>query len=235
MSDITLETPEQLPTTLLSKLVTHQRPLPSERNIVGESPLHHADLDSIATQGPQEGGVHFCEHKLSGLLTLRCVPSPVQQDEITSLLGVALPMQPLTSITHDDSVMGKVSVRWVGPDEWLIVVAGDQAFDLETRFFEKLSGHFSLVNISGGSTVFDVSGDHVVDMLKKSIPVDLHLREFPVGKVVSTIFAKSGTIICRLGDNHFELVVRRSFADYLWLWIQDASREYGLVVKATES
>ncbi len=42
MSDITLETPEQLP-----KLVTHQRPLPSEPNIVGESPLHHADLDSM--------------------------------------------------------------------------------------------------------------------------------------------------------------------------------------------
>jgi sarcosine oxidase subunit gamma len=223
MSDITLETPEQLP-----KLVTHQRPLPSEPNIVGESPLHHADLDSIAAQGPQVGGVHFCEHKLLGLLTLRCTPSSEQQSEITALLGVALPMKPLTSVVNGD-----ISVRWVGPDEWLIIVPGEQAFDIETRFFETLSGHFSLVNISGGSTVFDVSGDHVVDMLKKSIPVDLHIREFPVGKVVSTILAKSGAIICRLGDNHFELVVRRSFADYLWLWIQDASREYGLVVKAT--
>ncbi|ETI62530.1 sarcosine oxidase subunit gamma [Marinomonas profundimaris] len=223
MSDVTVEVMEK-------KLVTNQRPTDA---IVGESPLHHADLASIASQGPQEGGVHFCEHKLLGLLTLRCVPLPQQQEEIESLLGVALPMAPLTSVTKDDTSIGKVSVRWVGPDEWLIIVPGDEAFDLETRFFETLSGHFSLVNISGGSTVFDVSGDQVVSMLKKSIPVDLHIREFPVGKVVSTIFAKSGAIVCRLGENQFELVVRRSFADYLWLWVQDASREYGLVVKTS--
>ncbi|MDI3326661.1 sarcosine oxidase subunit gamma family protein, partial [Pontibacterium granulatum] len=34
----------------------------------------------------------------------------------------------------------------------------------------------------------------------------------------------------RKGDTEFELVVRRSFADYIWLWIQDASREFGLVI-----
>lgn len=223
MSDVTVQAMEE-------KLVTNQRPTDA---IIGESPLHHADLASIADQGPQEGGVHFCEHPLLGLLTLRCVPSLQQQEEIESLLGVALPMVPLTSVTKDDTSIGKVSVRWVSPDEWLIIVPGDKAFDMETRFFETLSGHFSLVNISGGSTVFEVSGDQVVGMLKKSIPVDLHRSVFPVGKVVSTIFAKSGAIVCRLGDNRFELVVRRSFADYLWLWIQDASREYGLVVKTS--
>ncbi|OUC50154.1 hypothetical protein B7939_13495, partial [Eggerthia catenaformis] len=30
----------------------------------------------------------------------------------------------------------------------------------------------------------------------------------------------------------WELVVRRSFADYFWLWLQDASAEYGLQVAA---
>ena len=64
----------------------------------------------------------------------------------------------------------------------------------------------------------------------KSTPVDLHASEFPVGKVVSTVFAKSGAMICRVAEGRFALVVRRSFADEIWLWIQDASREYGLVV-----
>ena len=217
MSDVTVEAIE-------GKLITNQLPTGA---IVGESPLHHADLASVAEKGPQQGGVHFHERKLQGMLTLRCVPSAEQLSMIESLLGVALPTQPLTSVTTD-----AISVRWVGPDEWLIIVAGDKAFDLEASFFEKLTGHYSLVNISGGTTIFDVSGSHVVDMLKKSTPVDLHASEFPVGKVVSTVFAKSGAMICRLADDKFELVVRRSFADYLWLWIQDASREYGLVVKA---
>jgi sarcosine oxidase, subunit gamma len=224
MSDVKVEAVELAP---VDKLVTKQLPA---AEIVGESPLHHADLISVAEHGPQEGGVHFHERKLMGLLTLRCLPSAEQQDVIKALLGVALPMQPLTSVTADDSPIGKVSVRWVSPDEWLIIVAGEQAFELETRFFEQLTGHYSLVNISGGTTIFDVSGCHVVDMLKKSTPVDLHGSEFPVGKVVSTVFAKSGAMICRVAEDQFELVVRRSFADYLWLWIQDASREYGLVV-----
>ncbi|NLQ17000.1 sarcosine oxidase subunit gamma [Marinomonas sp. M1K-6] len=222
MSDLTVETMEE-------KLVTNQCPTGA---IVGESPLHHADLASVAEHGPQEGGVYFHERKLMGLLTLRCLPSAEQLSLIESLLGVALPMQPLTSVTTEDSPIGKVSVRWVGPDEWLIIVDGDNAFALESRFHETLTGHFSLVNVSGGNTIFDVSGSHVVDMLKKSTPVDLYPSEFPVGKVVSTVFAKSGAMICRVAEDQFELVVRRSFADYLWLWIQDASREYGLVVRA---
>ncbi|PJE57257.1 sarcosine oxidase subunit gamma [Marinomonas sp. BSi20584] len=229
MSDVKVEAVELEAT---DKLVMNQVPLSAELSGIGESPLHHADLASIAEHGPQEGGVHFHERKLMGLLTLRCLPSTEQQEMIKSLLGVALPMQPLTSVTKDDSLIGKVSVRWVSPDEWLIIVEGDKAFEIESSFHDKLMGHFSLVNISGGTTIFEVSGSHVVGMLKKSTPVDLHASEFPVGKVVSTVFAKSGAMICRLADDQFELVVRRSFADYLWLWIQDASREYGLVVKA---
>ncbi|TYL48149.1 sarcosine oxidase subunit gamma [Marinomonas sp. IMCC 4694] len=225
MSDSTFETP-------LEKLITAQRPPLSALDVVGESPLHHADLAGVAAKGPQAGGVHFYEQALLGLLTLRCAPSLVQQHEIATILGVALPMSPLTSTDNDDSAFGTLSVRWVGPDEWLISVPGDSAFELETHFFESLSGHFSLVNISGGTTVFNVSGDHIVDMLKKSVPVDLHITVFPVEKVVSTLFAKSGVVMRRLGETHFELIVRRSFADYLWLWIQDASREFGLVVKS---
>lgn len=223
MSDSTFETP-------LEKWVTSQRPPLSALDVVGESPLYHADLAGVAAKGPQAGGVYFCEQALLGLLTLRCAPSLIQQNEIAAILGVALPMTSLVSIDNDDSMFGELSVRWISPDEWLISVPGGSAFELETHFFESLSGHFALVNVSGGMTVFDVSGDHVVDMLKKSVPVDLHISAFPVGKVVSTLFAKSGVVMRRLGETHFELIVRRSFADYCWLWIQDASREFGLVV-----
>ena len=107
-----------------------------------------------------------------------------------------------------------------------------KAFDVETRFRDEMDGHYSLVNGSGGSTVLELSGDNVVDMLKKCTPIDLHPSEFPVGKVVSTVFAKSTAVIRRTGEKQFELVIRRSFSDYLWLWIQDASREFGLVVDA---
>jgi len=48
----------------------------------------------------------------------------------------------------------------------------------------------------------------------------------------STVFAKSTATIRRSGEQRFELIIRRSFSDYIWLWLQDASREYGLVIEA---
>ena len=199
----------------------------SDAGVRGESPLHYVGLAGIADTPDADTGVVFSEAALMGHLTLRCEPSSPLIAVAQSILGVALPLSPLTSVEQGDLV-----VRWIAPDEWLISLPNEQVFDLETRFRAEMKGHHSLVNGSGGMTVYTLRGKHVVDMLKKSTPVDLHDSEFPVGKVVSTVFAKAGAVIRRTGESEFELVVRRSFADYIWLWIQDASQEYGLAVES---
>lgn len=198
-----------------------------DAGVRGESPLHHVGLAEIAGQPNADAGVIFSEAGLLGHLTLRCEPSSPLIDVAESILGVALPLSPLSSVEQGDLV-----VRWIAPDEWLITLPNDKVFDLETRFRAEMKGHHSLVNGSGGMTVYKLRGERVVDMLKKSTPVDLHDSEFPVGKVVSTVFAKAGAVIRRTGESEFELVVRRSFADYIWLWIQDASQEYGLSIES---
>ena len=223
MSDVNLTTAAE--TAATKAAVMNQVP---SSEIEGQSPLHHADLENLAKQGLQSGGVHLREHKLLGHLTLRCDPSHTDQLAAAErVLGVALPLQPLTSIENGD-----YSIRWMSPDEWLILVPGLEVFAIETAFRDEMPGHYSLVNSSGGSTVLELSGENVIELLKKSTPIDLHLTVFPVGKVVSTLFAKTTTTIRRLDQNRFELVIRRSFSDYVWLWIQDASHEYGLVVEA---
>ena len=199
----------------------------ADAGVRGESPLHHVGLADIVGQSATDAGVIFSEAGLLGHLTLRCEPSSPLIAVAQSILGIALPLRPLTSVEQGDLV-----VRWIAPDEWLISLPNNQVFDLETRFRSEMKGHHSLVNGSGGMTVYKLRGKHVVDMLKKSTPVDLHDSEFPVGKVVSTVFAKAGAVIRRSGESEFELVVRRSFADYIWLWIQDASQEYGLAVES---
>lgn len=192
---------------------------------LGQSPLHHADLESLAKAGPKQGGVHLCERKFLGHLTLRCNANSAEQtDTVEKILGVKLPVSALSSSESDD-----VSVYWISPDEWLILVPGATTYDVECEFRNQMVGHYSLVNSSGGSTVLNVSGDQVVELLKKSTPIDFHLTEFPVGKAISSVFAKSTAVICRKGETSFDLVIRRSFSDYVWLWIQDATLEYGLV------
>lgn len=200
----------------------------ADASVRGESPLHHVGLASIAAQvQPINAGVIFREDGLLGHLTLRCNPANSELVATAqSILGVELPLVPLTSVVQGDRV-----VRWISPDEWLISLPNEGVFELETRFRNEMQGHHSLVNGSGGLTVYTLRGDNVVDMLKKSIPSDLHDSEFPVGKVVSTVFAKAGAVVRRSGVTEFELVVRRSYADYIWLWIQSASQEYGLAVE----
>ncbi len=197
-----------------------------EGEIVGQSPLHHAELDKLASMPADLEEVSLKEVKLMGHLTLRCDANNEAQVKIVeSILGFSLPLVPLTSTTKGD-----YAARWMSPDEWLITVPGLAAFDVESAFHEKMIGHYSLVNGSGGATILEISGKHAVDVMKKSSPIDFHLDHFPVGKVVSSVFAKSGAVIRRLDADRFELVIRRSFADYLWLWIQDASLEYGLAI-----
>lgn len=220
MSDLNVVLPERTAAAVMNQL--------PDPGILSRSPLHHAQLETLAMQGPKQGGVYLRENKLQGHLTLRCNSANTEQlAAVERVLGLALPLEPLTSVEQ-----GGYSIRWMSPDEWLIIVPGSKIFAVETKFCDEMEGHYSLVNSSGGSTILELSGANVVDLLKKCTPVDLHLSEFPVDKVVATVFAKSVAVIRRTGEHSFELVIRRSFADYLWLWLQDASREYGLVIKA---
>ncbi|TCK02659.1 sarcosine oxidase subunit gamma [Marinobacterium mangrovicola] len=197
-------------------------------DIRAESPLHHAELDKLAARNPRAGGVILRELKLLGHLTLRgSQDNQSFMDGCAAVFGIALPTKPLTSVEK-----GSVSIRWMSPDEWLVVVPGDQAFEIERSLRAAIEGHFQVVNGSGGQTLIELSGPNAVDVLKKSTVLDLHPSQFPVGKVAGSVFAKATAVVRRSGEDTWELVVRRSFADYIWLWLQDASREYGLVVKA---
>ncbi|MCC4118045.1 sarcosine oxidase subunit gamma family protein, partial [Aromatoleum toluclasticum] len=46
---------------------------------------------------------------------------------------------------------------------------------------------------------------------------------------------KSSAVIRRVDDERWELVIRRSFADYLYRWILDAAEEFGVFVAPSES
>jgi sarcosine oxidase subunit gamma len=146
---------------------------------------------------------------------------------VEQALGVALPDAAGMVLTSEG---GDVSIQWISPDEWLIIVPGGQEFGAEGRLREHFEGHFAVMNVSGAQTVLELSGPAVREVLMKSTPYDVHPAVFPVGKGVSTVFAKGTAIIRRVADERWELVIRRSFADYLYRWVLDASEEFGVFV-----
>jgi sarcosine oxidase subunit gamma len=193
----------------------------------GESPLHHAGLHELACKGPKHAGVSLREKKLLGHLTLRGdADDAAFASAVEHATGMALPAA-LAVVSAGDQ-----SLQWLGPDEWLLIVPSGTEFAVEQTLRTALDGqHISIVNVSGGQTLLELSGPNVRQVLMKSTSYDVHPSSFPVGKAVGTHFAKSQLVIRHTGEDTWELVVRRSFADYIWLWLQDASAEYGLAIE----
>ena len=190
--------------------VYQQRPEPG---VHAESPLHHAELHKLAGKTAAKAGIVLREKKLLGHLVLRGLELPVALTLVAS---------------------GETSLQWLAPDEWLLIVPGGEEYAVEQRLRQALGEelHYAVVNVSGGQTLLELSGANVRELLMKSTSYDVHPSNFPVGKAVGSIFAKSQCVIRHTGEDTWELVVRRSFADYFWLWLQDASAEYGLQVAA---
>ncbi|MGP7733048.1 sarcosine oxidase subunit gamma [Oceanimonas smirnovii] len=198
----------------------------TQQQVRVESPLYHANLDALASQ-EQQGEVVLREKAFMGHLVLRGnAGNELFARTVEKVLGVALPTQACQSAESS-----KALVQWLSPDEWLIITEGGQEGPLQQTLREQLSGHYAITNVSGGQTVIALSGPKAEMVIRKSCPYDIHPSRFPTGKCVGTVFAKSSALLRRTGADSFELVIRRSFADYVWMWLQDASREYGLVIE----
>ncbi|MFN3986605.1 MAG: sarcosine oxidase subunit gamma [Rhodocyclaceae bacterium] len=195
--------------------------------VPSESPLAMS-RPTVTTVAPAEAGVVISEQAFLGHLVLRGrVTDPAFVAGVEQVLGVAPPSQPLQLASAGE---GGVSIQWVSPDEWLIIVPGGQEYVTELKLREVLGGHFAVVNVSGGQTLLSLSGPRAREVLMKCTPYDVHPAHFPVGKAVGTVFAKTTVQLRRTAETRWELVLRRSFADYAYRWLLDAAEEYGVAV-----
>jgi sarcosine oxidase, subunit gamma len=195
-----------------------------------ESPLVRFGLAERAKQGAAEGaGVVASERALFGHFNVRGDPADSRfVAGVREALGIALPVLANTVAEGQGNV-----VYWLGPDEWLVVTPGDLAASVGVALRAALSGLRSAVTeVSGGQTVVVLRGASVRDVLAKGCPLDLDPRVFRVGACAQSHLAKAPILIRPLADGAaFEIVVRRSFADYFWLWLEDAAAENGFAIE----
>ena len=207
-------------------IVRQMNQIPADSSVRAESSLYHADLATLAEKGPQDGGITVQEIALLDHLVIRGNATDASlKAGLESVAGLALPGN-LQSAENDGMV-----IRWVSPDEWLVTAPHGGGFELEQKLREAIDSHIAIVNVSGGQTLLTVEGADVEEMLKKCTPYDIHISNMQVGKVVTSLFGKAQAVIRRTGEQQFELIIRRSFSDYCWIWLQDACGEFGLVVK----
>jgi len=141
---------------------------------------------------------------------------------VAQVAGVDLPREPGTWNQAERS-----RAYWLGPDEWLLVVEDDDGSEVEGRLRSTRDGHFSVADVTGAQIQLEISGPDVGKVLQKSSPYDFHPRNFPPGRCAQTVFAKATALVSAREDGAFDIVFRRSYADYLMRWLADAATEYG--------
>jgi|SRR5208337_1657557 len=114
---------------------------------------------------------------------------------------------------------------WLGPDEWLLIVEGEDPEMLAADIEDRLEGiPHSLVDVSHRQIGLVVSGTAAARALSAGCPLDLRMSAFPVGMATRTIFDKAEIVLWRHGEAAFRVEVLRSFALYLVAALTEAAR-----------
>lgn len=119
-------------------------------------------------------------------------------------------------------------MMWLGPDEWLVcsATAHDAACTapLQAKLGAALNGVFaSAVDVGSGYTVLEISGTRTRDVLARGCPLDLHPKLFREGQCAQSHYFKASMTLLPTGADSFDIVVRRSFADYFVKIMLDAA------------
>src|SRR5690606_35088618 len=140
-------------------------------------------------------------------------------------LGCALPAR-----VGSVALSGGLSVLTLGPDEWLVIArpGGEDGPALRERLLQPLQGVFaSVVDVGEPFCSIQTSGPEAATTLPKGCPLDLEAGVFPAGRCAQSLLSKADILLWMTAEEPaFEVIVRRSFADYVWRWLCDASQEF---------
>ncbi len=139
----------------------------------------------------------------------------------SGVLGFGLPAEPNTFASDDAA-----TAFWLGPDEWLL--RGQTGSDLFARMQSALQGtHSACTAQNGGFEQFSLQGPAVFELLSRASTLDFrHLLE-QENSCAQSGFAKANVLFEFTGSRQSaRLIVRRSFAEYLALWLRKVGSEY---------
>lgn len=207
-----------------------------------QTPLTHLGLGARASGDAAGAAVVLAERAFPTIVDLR---GPVGDSAFTGAvadsLGLTLPVDANTTAGAGDR-----TALWLGPDEWWIIgpreVPGGAASTLAARLREALQGQrAAVIDVGESRTCIQIRGRRARALLQKGCPLDFHRRSFAPGQCAQSHLSKAPITLhltAESGDGGgatFDLYVLRSFADYVWRWLEDAGHEYGVAVAADES
>jgi sarcosine oxidase subunit gamma len=185
-------------------------------------------LETLAREAgkSRKAPIELCVRGDLGHLNLRGMPDEEFVRTCETVLGQPLPLEPNTFTGEAQRVY------WLGPDEWLVVGDTGRVDELADELEAALEDNHAAINkLSGGQIALHLSGEPVRNLFAKGCTLDFHPRVFRSGQCAQSGLAKANVLFgCLDEDGRFELVVRRSFADYLLRWLCHAGDDHGVRV-----
>lgn len=189
-----------------------------------------ADVTGLMAAGSRQT-VSLRELPFHTHLGLRAV-SPAAVAAVSAILGTPLPDR-VGGVSSGVRGRGRpVDVIWLGPDEWLAVlgdeaVTGESGRELVDAVGRALDGQRGqVVDVSANRATLELSGPSARAVLHKVIQLDLHPREFPVGRAVSTLLESVQVILWRTSEDTWRVMPRASFTEFVARWLLDGMREF---------
>ena len=184
-------------------------------------PVSASPLAGLATPAR---GIQLAERERLGKINLRGDAGNGEfLRAVRRILGTGLPLEANTTAAGDG-----VTVFWLGPDEWLIHCAQDQQTELMRRLRTGCGGmHVALTDVSDYYVVMRLSGGKATEVLAKGAPLDVHPGVFTAGRCAQTRYGHASILLHHVDATPtYDVQVRWSFAEYLWIYFVDGAKEY---------
>lgn len=121
-----------------------------------------------------------------------------------------------------------VSVRNVGPREWLVVSESLGAESVARDLFMLDPARVSFFEQSDGRVLLRIAGPNVRRILAKCVAVDLHPQVFAEGQSAAMLCCHVSVNLARTGADRFEIIVPRSYAGSVFDEIMEMGLEFAL-------
>jgi sarcosine oxidase subunit gamma len=192
-----------------------------------QSPLAHLGFGGRIQDSLGDAGIGISERDYRAILDLRVQldKEPEAQESFKKATGITLP-ETANTFTAGEGI----EALWLGPNEWQIVAHDNRpeaGREWTAKVQDAMKGHFcAVVNISNAQGIVGLTGPEARDVLERAVPLDMDARAFKPGEVKQTLFGKGTSVTIQLRDEAptFDIYCRRSFAEYVWRYLEDCAK-----------